>query len=230
MSTPPDPVPPSSPREGLVELLLEIVARTEMGFTERFEHDAERFYQETHMLAPGKSVPAAMWSFHGEKQRQAAWDEFQSKLKAEFISTLREAAAALQVLERERDGRVPSAWSECGDGHDYSRTGKHDPNDCRFCLRHVLKKVEASELAARAEKAEATRVGGWQPIASAPKDGTEVLLTDGRYKRAGYWARRIECWSIDCVVDVPAPTHWMPLPPAPSVRGVSPSRSSGWLS
>jgi hypothetical protein len=141
-----------------------------------------------------------------------------------------EAAAALQALERERDGRVPSAWSECGDGHDYSRTGKHDPNDCRFCLRHVLKKVEASELAARAEKAEATRVGGWQPIASAPKDGTEVLLTDGRYKRAGYWARRIECWSIDCVVDVPAPTHWMPLPPAPSVRGVSPSRSSGWLS
>jgi hypothetical protein len=95
-----------------------------------------------------------------------------------------EAAAALQALERERDGRVPSAWSECGDGHDYSRTGKHDPNDCRFCLRHVLKKVEASELAARAVKAEATlaavsqlakeATNGWACYAKSKREHEEI--------------------------------------------------------
>lgn len=67
---------------------------------------------------------------------------------------------------------------------------------------------------------------GWQPIATAPKDGTEVLLTDGHYKRTGYWARRIGCWSVDTVVVLSSPTHWMPLPappgqasPAPRVKG-----------
>jgi hypothetical protein len=95
-----------------------------------------------------------------------------------------EAAAALQALGRERDGRVPSAWSECGDGHDYSRTGKHDPNDCRFCLRHVLKKVEASELAARAVKAEATlaavsqlakeATNGWACYAKSKREHEEI--------------------------------------------------------
>jgi hypothetical protein len=36
--------------------------------------------------------------------------------------------------EQERE-RQPSAWSEFGDGHDYSRTGRHDPLNCRPCLR-----------------------------------------------------------------------------------------------
>jgi hypothetical protein len=57
---------------------------------------------------------------------------------------------------------------------------------------------------------------GWQPIETAPKDGTELLLTDGRYKRTGYWARRIEAWSVDMVPPVRMPTHWMPLPEGPT--------------
>jgi hypothetical protein len=55
----------------------------------------------------------------------------------------------------------------------------------------------------------------WLPIETAPKDGTEILLTDGHYKRTGYWARRIEAWSIDTVVSLNMPTHWMPLPEPP---------------
>lgn len=42
--------------------------------------------------------------------------------------------------------RIPSAWSEWDDGHDYSRTGKHDPNDCRWCLRKVLAKTRQALL------------------------------------------------------------------------------------
>jgi hypothetical protein len=55
--------------------------------------------------------------------------------------------------------------------------------------------------------------GGWRDISTAPKDGTDVLLTDGLYRRVGYWAKRIECWSIDAVGPLRAPTHWLPIPP-----------------
>jgi hypothetical protein len=47
--------------------------------------------------------------------------------------------------------RLPSAWSEFGDGHDYSRTGKHDPNACRFCLRAELARLRG-EATVRPEK------------------------------------------------------------------------------
>jgi len=53
----------------------------------------------------------------------------------------------------------------------------------------------------------------WQPIETAPRDGTKVLLTDGlSWIRTGYWAKRIECWSVDTAVTLNPPTHWTPLP------------------
>lgn len=51
--------------------------------------------------------------------------------------------------------RIPSAWTEFGDGHDYSRTGKHDPNNCRVCFRLTVKRVEAENTRLRAALAEA---------------------------------------------------------------------------
>jgi hypothetical protein len=55
----------------------------------------------------------------------------------------------------------------------------------------------------------------WQPIASAPKDGTDVWLTDGHWKRSGYWARLAETWSVDTAVQLKPPTHWAPMPKFP---------------
>ena len=83
----------------------------------------------------------------------------------------------------------------------------------------VLAFTRPSELAAFIDKlaafgrACAAEAVQWQPIETAPKDGTEVLLTDGKtYKRVGNWARRMECWSVDVLPPVKMPTHWMPLP------------------
>lgn len=62
--------------------------------------------------------------------------------------------------------------------------------------------------------------GGWRPIASAPKDGTDMLLTDGQYRRVGYWAKRINAWSIDFAGGgLNMPTHWVPIPPDPPAPG-----------
>jgi hypothetical protein len=63
----------------------------------------------------------------------------------------------------------------------------------------------------------------WQPIETAPRDGTEIdLWASGRrwadcHWHLGEWLR----WQSDSVDEEPThkriafPTHWMPLPPAP---------------
>lgn len=64
---------------------------------------------------------------------------------------------------------------------------------------------------------------GWQPIETAPKDGTEVLtfgpLKDGSgfyyecqaYYHKGAWPR----WPVEWMANCLTPTHWQPLPSPP---------------
>lgn len=71
----------------------------------------------------------------------------------------------------------------------------------------------------------------WQPIETAPKDGTEMWAYSpkwGQYKTA--W-RPQDCKGWGCIdsccgyYEDLAPTHWMPLPEPPSAdetRGVTP--------
>jgi hypothetical protein len=70
----------------------------------------------------------------------------------------------------------------------------------------------------------------WQPIETAPKDGTQLLLWE-QYDAEpfiGYWHGRRDRWAASttyydtdgnaCVVDrvcSDGVTHWMPLPPPP---------------
>ena len=68
----------------------------------------------------------------------------------------------------------------------------------------------------------------WQPIETAPKDGTEVLLwgrywsdSQGLFSRphVGSYVENLERWQVgvshhDYRFRV-RPTHWMPLPPPP---------------
>jgi len=77
-----------------------------------------------------------------------------------------------------------------------------------------------------ADKAGA-RVDGWMPIESAPKDGRELWLFDGDQEpsqfvgfyaddpNGPYWAYSEQL--VMDVVGVSSPTHWMPLPPGPTV-------------
>ena len=59
---------------------------------------------------------------------------------------------------------------------------------------------------------------GWQPIATAPKDGTEVLLFDDR-RVVGAWGDRANGslnWNDSEYTF--NPSHWMPLPPFSGVK------------
>ena len=73
---------------------------------------------------------------------------------------------------------------------------------------------------------------GWQPIASAPKDGKHVLATWARtwkqnspHIEACYYVKerpRFGYWAYAYDGDAPPkndqPTHWMPLPAPPEVQ------------
>lgn len=57
----------------------------------------------------------------------------------------------------------------------------------------------------------------WQPIETAPKDGTRLLLhyAPRRLTKVGKWDAGSCYWSADQWLHEKAPTHWMPLPAPP---------------
>ncbi len=57
----------------------------------------------------------------------------------------------------------------------------------------------------------------WQPIETAPKDGSPVLVFDGEHYAVGYWATEIgEWWVSKKMKTTMLGTHWMPLPAPPA--------------
>jgi hypothetical protein len=74
----------------------------------------------------------------------------------------------------------------------------------------------------------------WQPIETAPRDETDILVAGGTYgnecvsyefhgaKFTGvaiaYWDKR-EKWFSGGECDYYHPTHWMPLPSPPTIGG-----------
>lgn len=62
----------------------------------------------------------------------------------------------------------------------------------------------------------------WQPIETAPKDGSVILLWNGSRVFAGWWCELPAEWRDDRDPDyvegpVDQPTRWAPWPEPPSV-------------
>lgn len=94
--------------------------------------------------------------------------------------------------------KCPKCGGPADNGHDRC----HPPNPY-YCT-----KCEASE-----------NIGDWQPIETAPKDGTRILLWgdlpdwDGCFYEVGYWDESIGGFTCDV-----EPTHWQPLPKPPAIQ------------
>lgn len=65
----------------------------------------------------------------------------------------------------------------------------------------------------------------WQPIETAPRDGTRIWLGDVGGVVTGYWSPPLGAWRCDWNIGAlpnsvhfpRKPTHWMPLPVAPAL-------------
>lgn len=55
----------------------------------------------------------------------------------------------------------------------------------------------------------------WQPIETAPKDGTKYLATNGVHTTDCSWDDMSWADREPCVFPLKDATHWMPLPPPP---------------
>lgn len=85
---------------------------------------------------------------------------------------------------------------------------------------HRLLHRAADELDAKDKQIAELEAGGWQPIETAPKDGTEILGIQyhGRFSDPGIvrWDDSDqEWWDMDAD-QYGFPTHWQPLPAPPS--------------
>ncbi|ASP95297.1 DUF551 domain-containing protein [Sinorhizobium meliloti] len=64
----------------------------------------------------------------------------------------------------------------------------------------------------------------WEPIDSAPRDWTDVLLFDPAYPHdhrtvfEGYFDAETEAW-LSAEGETVSPTHWQPLPEPPAQGG-----------
>lgn len=88
-----------------------------------------------------------------------------------------------------------------------------DKPDCGWCT------AEERVVDAIARALAVIDAGDWQPIESAPKDGTPVLLFDGKGIHDGAWANypHMPCWDWKDG-QTADPTHWKPLPAAPGSK------------
>ncbi len=103
-------------------------------------------------------------------------------------------------------------------------------------LRALARHFAAEDMLETAEElfefaSEIDRLREWRPIETAPKDGTEIILT-GRYSRTagpaihnreyvmrvttGYWSANR--WQTGNFGMWEEPTHWKPLPEPPDLE------------
>jgi hypothetical protein len=92
-----------SAHAGLLRRLEEQLVLCDMGYSERFDYQAEKFYRETGFMAPGKSVPLEMASSQQDSEREQAWRVFQDGLRDEWKATIREARDTIAQARRLRE-------------------------------------------------------------------------------------------------------------------------------
>lgn len=90
-----------------------------------------------------------------------------------------------------------------------------------------LYRMMAERMEQAADEIERLQAQAWQPIETAPRDGTDILVWDGERRTMTLWGKVshvpifgfLDVWGCDAEdIDLmdPQPTHWMPLPDPPA--------------
>lgn len=126
------------------------------------------------------------------------------------------------IEQKQSAGHAPA--SETPKGNDHDSNTWLDVVRCALCDQWILDRgdmacidcVKLSQVLPPASKT--GQASAWQMISSAPKDGSTFI---GGHSRGGRhittWNDRFKTWDIACLNgDSWNPSHWMPLPLAPS--------------
>jgi hypothetical protein len=137
-------------------------------------------------------------------------------MSTKAIEALREAACSLLTIAANAGRKKDSEGQENHLQHDDQVRG-YARNRANVAFA-ALAELEAEQAATEAMRRDA----GWQPIETAPKDGTGILVNAGGFCYAVEWQEEFGWWSVDDNKLGPfplrgaGPTHWMPLPAPPA--------------
>lgn len=172
----------------------------------------------------GGSYPANDGEFIAHARQDVPW----------LLDQLQQAEAACRMLQQQLVEQRAELTGHLSEAFKSMRVCYDTPADhYREMVRRVVEDRDVQKH--RAREAEAARLAlqrqmEWQPIETAPKDGTRLLLA--RKQRmsgelivvSGYWnsggAFHMPHWSTSS--NLFDPTHWMPLPPLPETEGDGP--------
>ncbi len=172
---------------------------------------------------------------------QRDWEVWQRAIAAlpppegHVVVTRNEAGQAVAVTRQDDDGRILSVIAE----FEYPQWQPIESayaitlaSAARAALPFIAyafdQGIEGAEEAGRAIEAALEVQSQWEPISTAPKDGTFYLATNGKDQRvencpngheAGIWHHIDGDWRGSSLSD--DSTHWQPLPAPPEVPNVN---------
>lgn len=125
---------------------------------------------------------------------------------------------------REPGNEVAESWGVCY-GYTQDAAGQYTVPRVPAIAIKFARSLLAGGMASRGGE-------GWQPIETAPTDGTAVLVAESGYVDVGFWNDGKECyghrggagWFSDTdrhnllIASNIHPTHWRPFPPPPPVE------------
>jgi len=148
-----------------------------------------------------------------------------TRLLNDILSALRTPAAD---EGREAFAALPDHWHTAIAEYTTHRLGcpaEDGDGDCECAVHQFREAVMVALHRHLRAPAASPADAGWRPIKTAPQDRTDVLISnpswpqEGRHMRPAVVAAYLEknAWRYmdGRRISDPAPTHWMPLPPAP---------------
>ena len=135
---------------------------------------------------------------------------FQAKQKAEVTAAAAWNQRSAWQHPREGTEMADNEFNALCDAHGFSAVAR---GEFPLVPRNLLKAlVDAAVLAER-------ELSAWQPIETAPRDGTEILVWNGSERQILWWSDPLNGWTFNDEWEVLEDllTHWQPLPSPPPI-------------